>query len=199
MSADIWESAERIAWYCARSRRAATPMMTLADRREAAFIGIVDHVAEHGWPDDDGPLFRAARAAIERESHETIKHVIHGHFWCEGPGVTDPIGEAVTDRIGVHQVTWIFTEHQWRVVHALAEVLKREGTWRDAAALLEMSPGAYRQILYVARQKARGAWVAPGETPRGHWARGGTWDTTRNTRMAGRLRNRTRQRERRAA
>lgn len=194
------ESAERIARYCARSREAATPTMTYADRVDAALGGIIDYLADHGWPPrSDHPLFQAARAAIERESHETLKHVLHGHFWCEAPGTADPIGEAVTDKLGVHQLTRAFTDHQWAVVWTLADVLRHGGTWHAAAARLGMTPGAYRMTLHVARRKARQLWVAPGETPRGHWARGGTWDTTRNTRMAGRIRNRTRQRARRKA
>jgi len=194
------QSAERIAWYCAKARRGDTPALTLSARHEAAFTGIIDHIAGHGWPEgDDGPLFRAAWAAIAHEAHEAGKHVRHWSFWYEPPGVADPIGEAVTDKIGAWQVAWSLTEHQWAVVWALTEAIKRGGTWRDAAASLGMSPGAYRMTLHVARKKARALWVAPGETPPGHWARGASWRITSNTTMAGRIRNRTRQRARKAA
>lgn len=198
-----YDSIDRISWYCAKAHRAQTPLLTLSQRHDAALDGIIEWVHQHGIPTSDAPLFRAARAAIEAEAHHSLKHLNHGHFWVEPPGITDPIGETVTDKVAAWQIAWALTEHQWNVVYALTEAYRRGLTWHEAAAALDMKPGAYRQILMVARKKARELWVAPGDTPRGHWARGGTWnldhDGQPNGRMAGRLRRRTRDRQRKAA
>ncbi len=193
------QSAERIAWHCARTRRGDTPGLSLDDRHDAALDGIIELVAEHGWPADEGNLFRAGFAAIKREAYEHFKHVRRWTFWYEPPGTLDPIAEKITDKLAVWQVAWELTETQWAAVWALAEVGKRGGTWRDAADLLGKSPASYRTALYEARKRCRGLWLAPDETPRGLWARDTTRSSATITTMAYRLRDKARDQARKAA
>lgn len=163
-----FESIERIAWHCARHSRGSTPRLTLEERYEAALNGIVERVhAEGRWPDKVQMLFTAGSDAIWRENHERGKNLHHAAYWLGTHGEPDEIAEQITDRIAVHEITWLFSREQWEAVWALAEVQKRDGSIREAAALLGISDSALVNRLLYARQKARAAWVAPGETPRG--------------------------------
>ncbi len=97
---DGWDqSAERIAWYCAKSRRADNPHLTLGQLHDAALDGVLIHVWEHGWPEGQlHPLYQAAWRSIAHEAHEAGKHLRHFAHWCEPPGLADPIGEAITEK-----------------------------------------------------------------------------------------------------
>lgn len=158
---------QRIAQHCATTHPAGTPLLTVADRFEAALDAVVEYVAEHGWPDSDfGPLFRAGHNAVTRAADETAKHLARGHFWARPPGNEDSLAEAVTDKVAAWQIAWALTESEWAAVWALTEVMKRDGDWRDAAALIGISDTAMATRLNMARNRARGLWIAPGETPR---------------------------------
>ncbi len=196
---DWWDRTERIAWWCARSRQSDTPGLTRHQRHDAALDGILDYIGEAGWPDREHDLYQAAWRGIAHEAHEQGKHVRHWSHWYEPPGQADALGEAITDKLAIWQAVWSLTDLEWTCVWALGEQIRRGGTWQDAAAWCKMKPGAYRERLAEARRKIRRVWVAPGETPRSHWARGASWRITSNTTMAGRIRNRTRQRARKAA
>lgn len=164
-----WESAQRISKHCAATYR-GDHVIPYRDRCEHALDGIVEHVASHGWPADDiDPVFRAARRALDHATWEARKHIFRREFWLEPSGTYDTLAESVTDRIAVWQVIWSFTPGQWEAVWAVAEADKRGGKWRDGAALVGAHPGTFSTQLAHARARARAAWIAPGETPPGHY------------------------------
>ncbi len=163
------EDVARIARMSA-SRFRGGGMFTRAERVDLAGGGIIEHIAEHGWPADEKILFRAADNGIRREQREQGKHQMRGVYWLEPRGTADPIGETVTDRLAVWQIVWALTDGQWAAVWAWAEVMKRDGTHEDAAALLDLGLNAFRLQLSLARKRARALWVAPGDTPPRHWA-----------------------------
>jgi hypothetical protein len=164
------ESVARIARMCA-SRTWAGGALTYAERADVAAGGILDHVAElGGWPEGVKELFRAGDNAIKREAREQAKHIRHLSFWTEPRGSADPIGEGVTDRVAVWQVTWALTDGQWAAVWAMAEAIRRGGGRREAAALLGANVNAFGLQLSLARKRARALWVAPGDTPARLWA-----------------------------
>lgn len=145
-------------------------IFTHAERVDLAEGGIIEYVSENGWPDGDKPLFRAADNAIRHEEREYLKHLKHGRYWYEVPGISDPIGEAITDKIAVWQIAWAFTDGQWAAIWALAEVMKTGGGRREAARLLGMNVNAFALQISLARKRARALWVAPGDTPPRLWA-----------------------------
>lgn len=165
------ESVERIARMCA-SRSWSGPSLTYEEKADAAGYGIVEHIAERGgWPEGSvKELFQAGDRGIKREAREREKHIRHIAYWMEPRGIADPIGEDVTDRVAAWQVAWALTPGQWAAVWAYAEVLKRGGGRREAAALIGANPNAYSLQLSLARKRARSLWVAPGDTPPGLWA-----------------------------
>ena len=162
------ESAQRIAWRCAATYPGAAILM-LSERYDAALDAIVEYVAEHGWPDGPlKPVFTAGTSGIGRASHEYGKHVRHAGYWATGtPGSSDSIGEHITDKLGVHQLTHAFTDGEWAAIWALSEALKWGGGYKDAAIALGISEAATAERLRAARQRARTLWVAPGDTPTG--------------------------------
>jgi hypothetical protein len=190
-----WESANRIAIHCAATHPAPR-YLTHAERIDAALDALIQHVHENGWPATElKPLFLAASNGIEHATYEHTKHIGRGNYWVEPPGIIDPIAEAVTDKIGVRQVCYLFTLAELEAVEALAEVLKRGGTYKDAAALIGKTPSTVSSLLATARAKARQHWVAPGEhVPPGAYStdRGGD---AREWRKARRYKNRKRIRQ----
>lgn len=194
---DGWEhAAARIARISA-SRFRGGRIFTYHDRVDLALGGIIESIAEHGWPDSDKPLYHAADNGIRREEREMTKHIMRGSYWVEPRGGADSLAEAVTDRIAVWQICWLFTEGQWAAVWALAEVMKRGGGRHEAAALLGANLGTYSVQLSNARRRARAVWVAPGDTPPRQWAQDYKGPPERTP--GSQLRRRTREREKRAA
>jgi hypothetical protein len=167
-----WEVVQRIARTCA-ARGFGGHGLNREDRYEAAYTAIVEYLCEEGWPSDEKPLYRAGTRGISQAGAEYARHWTARAvgYWHEPPAGIDAVGEAITDRIAIHQLTWAFTEKQWEAVWALAEVMKRDGSYRDAARLLGKPEASYHAILTLARNRARALWVAPGETPRKHWAK----------------------------
>ena len=171
-----WSVAESIAGAVARNRSAVDsgiPRLPYADRREAAIDGIVAEVHENGWlagGEQAKRLFRAAQNAIDRASDEAAKHIRWWSYWYDAPGQADALGEAVTDKIGVHQLCYTFTDEEWSAVWALARVQAWDGAGPEAAALLQVPYPVFHRRLFKARQRARPLWVAPGDTaPSRQW------------------------------
>lgn len=169
-----WERAMSIAWRASVNSFSGCAI-SRADRIEAALDGIIAEVAENGWPEGSFKvLFKAADTSIRRAAYEAGKHGKHWAFWIPAPGIEDPIGERVSDRLGVHQVTHALTETEWSAVWACSEVQKWGGGNEEAAAMLGISLVAYKSRLHFARVRARELWIAPGEHPAGSrvWASG---------------------------
>lgn len=169
---DGWDaSVQRIAGWCAKTHWGETPLLTLDDRYDAALDGIITHLSSHGWPGGGvKDLFRAGSAAITQAGRESVKHLLNRGYWTVSvPAPPDAIAEFVTDKIGVRQIAWSLPEAEWHAIWALAEVMKRDGGYREAAALLGISEAAIAARLKKARVIARALWVAPGETPRGRY------------------------------
>jgi|HubBroStandDraft_6_1064221.scaffolds.fasta_scaffold1022290_2 hypothetical protein len=160
------ESAERIAWHCARTHRAETPLLTLDARYEAALDGLVEYTEAHGWPADLKPVFRAAANAIGRAGDEAVRHITFWSYWYPAPGTLDSLAENVTDMLGVRQLVWVLPDHEWEAIWALAEQMKRGGDWRDAARMIGVSDTCMKARLARARARCRAEWAAPGETVR---------------------------------
>jgi hypothetical protein len=161
-----FESMQRIAGFCVKRWRASSPFLSLDDMFNAALDAIVEEVAENGWPDNDTVLFSAGRASIKRANYEVIRHLRQARAqWGETPPGEDALAERVTDRVAAWQIAWALPDHLWPVVWATAEVMKKDGTQADAAALAGMSPGEFSWRLSAARKLCRALWVAPGETP----------------------------------
>lgn len=161
-----WASMERIAGRVAAHGWGDTgPDWGMNNRRDAALDGLVEYVAEHGWPDEDGfdVLFKAAHNAVRRAYREQSKHRTFGAYWTGTSGSDDPIGERVTERLGVYQLTYAFTETEWLVVWSLARSIALGEDQNHAAAYVGMNAPAFKQRLYRARQRARSLWCAPGE------------------------------------
>lgn len=192
------ESVSRIARMCA-SRTWAGGALTYTERADVAAGGILDHIAERGgWPEGSvKELFRAGDSAIKREAREQAKHIRHLSYWTEPRGSADPIGENVTDRVAVWQVTWALTDGQWAAIWALSEVMKRGGGRHEAAALLGANVNAFGLQLSLARKRARALWVAPGDTPPRLWAADPKGDSRCSP--GAELRRRTRERAARRA
>jgi hypothetical protein len=171
LDAALFESMERIAMHTARVHYSSPrPGWGLMERYDAALDALVEFVTENGWPANDKPLFNAAGNGINKADRERVKHIAHRAFWVEPPGADDAIAEAVTDKIGIRQLCWAFTESEWQAVWALAEAIRRGGDYRAAAASLGLRDAVFQQRLYMARKRAFRLWVAPGETPRGRYA-----------------------------
>lgn len=168
---DRWEEdAARVARISA-SRFRGGQMFTYHERVDLALGGVIEALAELGrWPADEKPLFRAADNAIRREEREHTRHIVHWTFWYEPRSGADTMAEQVTDKIAIWEVAWALSPGQWAAVWAWSETLKRNGTHRDAAALIGSTLGTYYAQLTLARKRARAWWVAPGDTPRGHWS-----------------------------
>jgi hypothetical protein len=170
-----WNSVERICWHAARSHRAETPLLTITDRHEAALLGVAEYLCDNEWPDRDfKPLFLAAAAGISREARavDHTRHIRHWTYWYEPPGSIDRLEEAITDKIGVHQVCWAMPDDQWSAVWAVAEAMRTGGGMTEAAALLGITTGLLSNRLTRARRTARRLWIAPGDTPRGYYQPG---------------------------
>ena len=164
---------ERMSGFIARTHPTpASPDFRYLDKYDAALDALVEFMAERGWPDgeDFKPMMAFAGAAVNRAYHESVRHLAHAGFWTRPPGNEDSLAEKITDRIGISQLTWAFTESEWQAVWALAEAIRRGGDKRTAAASLGLGDGAFTQRLYMARKRAYQLWVAPGETPRGRYA-----------------------------
>lgn len=196
------ESMMRIAQHCASTHRGQTSAMSLTDRYEAALSGIAEYLCDHGWPDGElKPLFLAGANGITRESRarDMFRHLRHWSYWYEPPGSADALGEKITDRIAVHQLCWAMPEDQWGAVWAVAEVMRRDGTMSDAAALLGIGTGLLSNRLTRARRTARRLWVAPDETPPGFYQPGNHDKGSRLQEWKRNRRQSERKRERRAA
>ena len=166
-----WQSMERIAQHVANTHPGrSSSSLTTEQRFDAALDALVQYVADHGWPAGDfGDMFRAAANGVRISMYEADKHVRHWSYWHEPPAPVDALAEAITDKIAVWEICWSLTPGQWAAVWATAEVMKYGGGRSEAAALTGKRVGAHTQLLITAREKARAAWVAAGETPRGHY------------------------------
>jgi len=101
------------------------PGWGLVERYDAALDALIEYISENPWPDTDKPLFNAAASGITQANWERDKHVRHWAQWVGAPSRVDAIGEAVTDKIGIHQLCWAFTTAEWQVVSALAAAIGR--------------------------------------------------------------------------
>ena len=167
LSEAVWQSMERIARHVARTAPATT--LTFAEKYEIALDAVVKYTADYGWPEyDAGPAFRAAHVAVVLGGREKYRHLRYWSYWSEPPGNPDKLAEDVTDRVAIHELTYVLSESEWAAVYALASVMEEGRGWRDAARLLGISDAAMAG-LSEARRKARELWIAPGETPRGRY------------------------------
>lgn len=170
LTEDRWASLGRLAWYAARRWRGPYDILGASERHEAALTGIVAAVA--AGVDDDHALIRAGQAAIQHEVHEAVKHERHAGYWV--PGDADYLAEAVTDRVAVHQVTWMFTPGEWLAVYATAMAAGTGASSAEIAAAAGMTVSAYKDRLRAARARGRALWTAPGDTPPRRYAPGHT-------------------------
>jgi hypothetical protein len=159
------ESIERIATHCARSHKYTMHSLPVAERREAALTGIVEEITENGYPVDPGAhqLFRSALNAIDREERENAKHLRNWAHWIEPRGFNNDPMDFIIERIAVWQVCWAMTDVEWSGVWALAEAYRRGGGIPMAAAILGVKEASLIGYLVMARKRARGLWIAPGD------------------------------------
>lgn len=167
-----WQSMERISQHVANTHPGrSSSSLTTEQRFDAALDALVQHVADRGWPDgqDFGDMFRAAANGVRTSMYEADKHVRHWAYWHEPPSPVDALAEAVTDRLATWEICWSLTPGEWASVWATAEAMRLGGGRALAASLTGKRVGAHTQLLITARAKARAAWIAAGETPRGHY------------------------------
>jgi hypothetical protein len=158
---DRWKSLQRIAEYGARRWQSNAPL-PFPIRYEAALDGVVAALAD--GVDDDHGLIAAGEQAVARYIREVTKHHKHLSYW-DPPAMRDALAEDITDRVGVHQLSWAFTDHQWAVVYATAEAAGTGTPTRVIAEGLGLTVAVYTDTLMRARKRARKLWIAPGETP----------------------------------
>jgi hypothetical protein len=141
--------------------------LTVAERYDAALDAIVDFVAVNGWPEDNfRDLFRDAAMGVAHAGREATKHLRYWSYWYEPPGSEDALGEALTDRIGVHELCQAFSENEWLAVWSMAEAIRRgQPTLSTAAAIAGLTDSAFTHRLHRAQAKGRALWVAAGDTP----------------------------------
>lgn len=164
-----WASLERIAQHVART--SPTTMLTRNQKYEVALDAVIEYAAEHGQPEPgDGAVFRAAHVAVTLAGREQFRHLRYWSYWHEPPGNPDRLAEDVTDRVGIHQLTYALSEGEWAAVYALATAMDEGRDWRAAARMLGITDSAMASRLNAARRKARELWVAPDESPRGRYA-----------------------------
>lgn len=175
---DGWaESIQRIAWHCARTWRGDISRLGAQDRFEAALSGIIDWLIDNDWPGIDGgaeetgfgALFNAGLASINHQRYEDTKHLHHAAVWIGGPIGFDAVGEGVTDRVAVWQLLDAMSASEREGVEALAWALETGGGLEEAAAYAGISYAAMAMRLSYARARARGLWIAPGDSPRGQY------------------------------
>lgn len=162
-----YDTAGKIAAHCTRTMWGNRSFMSPQERYDAALDGIIEYVADFGWPPGDlKPVYSAAARALQTARRVLPRDVRWWSYWYDPPGMDDALGEAVTDKIAVHQLAAVLTEGERHAVWATAEVMKWGGAAEEAAALLGIHRAALSQLLLSARRKCWAAWVAPGETPR---------------------------------
>lgn len=173
---DGWaESIQRIAWHCARTWRGDISRLGAQDRFEGALSGIVDWLIDNDWPGMEGgeggfgPLFNAGLAGINHLRYEEAKHLSHSAYWIAGPANHDPVGDGVAERVGIVQLMEALRPSEFEAVHALAWALETGGGLEEAAAYAGISYAAMAMRLSYARARARGLWIAPGDSPRGQY------------------------------
>jgi len=169
LTEDRWKALQRIADYCAHRWRGAY-ILDREQRRDVALDAIVEALA--AGEDDDYGFIRAGASAIHRALNEHVKHNRHQAYWAAPPSARDAVAEAVTDRIGVTQLCWIFTDQEWEAVSAVAAAAGTGLGQRSVAENAGMSVFALNNALYSARSRGRQLWVAPGDHPRGHYMPG---------------------------
>lgn len=193
-----WYRLERIAMKVARVSRVTTrPGFGLWERYDAALDAVVDWVADHGFPaphDDIKPLAAAADNAIQRAAYHLRLDFRHANFWLPAPGNPDHLAEDVTERLAVHQLCYEFTGAEWEAIAALAYAIGCGEDSRWAAQQIGIDPGTFKARIHAARKRARALWVAPGETPRGHYQPMGAHPSSLHVTLKGR-RQRDRRRE----
>lgn len=190
---DWFDWVRSIAVHCARKNPSGS--LSWQQKLDAAQDGVIAYVAEHGWPGDKSPLYKAANNNLAHEINEAKKHIRRWVLYDETHnGNSDVLGERITDKIGVRQLIWAFPPKEWEAVWAMAQV-QPWGTYRDAAKLVDSDPATFASHLYLARKRARALWIAPYETPRGGYKPGRLGHVSK---MQNR-RTRDKQRERAAA
>lgn len=165
-----YESMESMAKHAARVHYSSPmPGWGFVERYDAALDGIVEYVSNQGWPDTHKPLFYAAASGIANAAWEWGKHKRHWAAWVGSPSHVDAIAEAITDRIGIHQLCWAFPKGEWEVVSALAFAIGRGDDYHRAAASIGLGDAVFRARLYRARKRAFRLWIPPDEHPVGRY------------------------------
>lgn len=166
-----YEALESMAKHAARVHYSSPmPGWGFVERYDAALDGIIEYIAEHGWTEERKPLFYAAANGIADAAYEWGKHKRNWARWIGTPSNVDTIAEAVTDKIGIHQLSWAFPDGEWAVVCAMATAIEKGDDYHRAAASIGLGDAVFRARLYRARKRAFQLWVPPDETPVGRYA-----------------------------
>lgn len=167
---------ERIArWAAARSP--GRPL-SRQDRIEAAYDGMIDHIAT-GGPLADLPIagLNEIRRAQAREARlhgaPDQRYAGGGHGWAtywEIRPAEDDAYTRVEDRIALGQVMAGLGDLDRATLQVHVDAA---GNTKVAASLADTNPSTYKVRLHAARRRAQALWFAPQRPPARQWARDG--------------------------